>query len=231
LKPIFILRAILIACAILVIIIYFKYHGTSWPAGTEAMGCLISLIILASTLIMLWIFENKLHSYLHLRNIKLGLYIGLLWTIEIGINNILHPGLPLRDIIDNIFWGIIAFLIFIISFRDTYYDKTFSAGIKAGWWSGLASGAIACFTAMSLIVFGMSLIISDPLNIIEWSDVKNSVTDSGMSVYFAYQTLAGAIMHLVILGAIMGLILGTLGAALGKLFLNLFNHKNSLNIE
>ncbi len=38
-----------------------------------------------------------------------------------------------------------------------------------------------------------------------------------MATYFAYQTLAGALLHLVVLGAILGLILGLVGGALGKL--------------
>ena len=38
----------------------------------------------------------------------------------------------------------------------------------------------------------------------------------GMNVYFAYQTFAGGIMHLVILGAIMGLLLGIIGGFTGR---------------
>ena len=37
-----------------------------------------------------------------------------------------------------------------------------------------------------------------------------------MKVYFAYQTFAGTLMHLIILGTIMGLILGLLGGIIGK---------------
>lgn len=44
----------------------------------------------------------------------------------------------------------------------------------------------------------MPLILSDPLNIKEWSDVKATTHFPSMSVYFAYQSFAGAIMHLVI---------------------------------
>jgi hypothetical protein len=37
-----------------------------------------------------------------------------------------------------------------------------------------------------------------------------------MVVYFAYQTLAGAVLHLVVLGIIMGLLLGGVGGVLGR---------------
>jgi hypothetical protein len=50
----------------------------------------------------------------------------------------------------------------------------------------------------------------------EWSNLKASPNSPGIDVYFAYQTFAGAIMHLVILGAIMGLFLGSIGGATDK---------------
>lgn len=90
-------------------------------------------------------------------------------------------------------------------------------GIKAGFWNGLASGAVACITALILIVFGMPLILSDSLNIKDWSDVKNTTHFPSMSAYFAYQSFAEAIMHLVILDTIMGLLLGFIGGLLGKM--------------
>jgi hypothetical protein len=63
----------------------------------------------------------------------------------------------------------------------------------------------------------MKLILLDPLNIKEWSDVKMTIKTPGMDVYFAYQTLAGAIMHLFILGALLGLLLGAIGGILGRI--------------
>ncbi|MEI7661681.1 MAG: hypothetical protein WCK34_05780 [Bacteroidota bacterium] len=139
-----------------------------------------------------------------------------MWTVEIGINNILRPGLPLRDIVDNVFWASIALFILMTAIYYTRKTGKISQGIISGFWSGLSSGAVACLTALILIVFGMNLILADPLNIREWSDVKANTDFPGMAVYFAFQTLAGAIMHLVILGAVMGLILGLIGGLTGK---------------
>jgi hypothetical protein len=200
----------------LVITIFFKYRPSSWPLGKEAEACLLSLILLTATTLLLWILKDKISNDDQKRNVALGLCYGLLWTFEIGINNLVRPGLPLRDIIDNIFWAIIALLILITAFGDSYRKNDILSGIKSGFWTGLSSGAVACFSALFLIVFGMKFILLDPLNIREWNDLKAIENSQGMDVYFAYQSFAGALMHLIILGAIMGLFLGFAGGISGK---------------
>ena len=82
----------------------------------------------------------------------------------------------------------------------------------------MSSGAFACLSALLLIVFGMKLILIDPLNIKEWTDTKGSFTVPGMDIYFAYQSFAGAMIHLYILGIIMGLLLGSLGGLTANFF-------------
>jgi hypothetical protein len=176
---------------------------------------------MATSLLILWIFRDKIMDDLQKRNVALGLGFGLLWTFEIGINNLIRPGLPLRDNIDNIFWAIIASLILILAAWETYQAKKIFYGIKSGFWSGIASGSVACLTALIFVVFGMKYLLIDPLNIKEWTDIKAAENSPGMDVYFAYQTFAGGIMHLIILGAIMGLLLGTVGGFLGKTLLYL----------
>jgi hypothetical protein len=211
---------------ILVIVTYFLYRQISWPIGSEALGCLLSVMSLSSTLLIIWILRDKLINDLQKRNVTLGLWFGLLWTIEISINNLVRPGLPLRDNIDNTFWAIIALLILIAAIRDAYRTNLFLNGVISGFWSGLASGAVACLTALIFVVFGMKFILLDPLNIKEWTDIKATNNSPGMDVYFAYQTFAGAIMHLFILGAIMGLLLGIIGGTIGKL-LNLLKKESA----
>jgi hypothetical protein len=135
------------------------------------------------------------------------------------MNNVIQPRLPLRDYLDNIFWAIIALLILYVSFKDAFNERKIFAGIKAGFFSGFASGIVACITALALICFGMKLLLlKDPVNIAEWADMKNKTAYPTMASYFAYQTFAGAIMHLVFLGIVMGLLLGIIGGLLGKLF-------------
>jgi hypothetical protein len=212
----FILKSIVVTSILLVVLIYFKYRAPAFPLGLQALECLVSVIVLAATILFLWRIKLKWLNNIQNRNIGLGLCFGLLWSIEIGINNIFRPGLPLRDIVDNIFWASIAILILVTT---TYYSlktKKISQGIISGFWSGLSSGAVACITALILIVFGMNLILHDPLNIKEWSDVNANTNLPNMPVYFAFETLAGAIMHLVVLGAVMGIILGLIGGFIGK---------------
>lgn len=209
----------LIVSIILVVLTYFLYRPFLWPLGAEAAGCLISVMMLTASAYLLWKFRERFISTLQQRNVSIGLLIGILWTIEISINNFLQPDLPLRDNIDNIFFTIIAILIFINAVRDAYNTNAFYEGLKSGFWSGFASGAIACLTALIIIVFGMKYILHDPLNMKEWADVSSKVNYPGMEVYFAYQTFAGAIMHLFILGALMGIMLGVTGGLTGKLLL------------
>ena len=217
-KSTFILKAIIVASILLVVFIYLNYRGPAFPLGLEAIECLVSVVVLAATLLFLWRIKLKWLTTIRNSNVGLGLCFGLLWSIEIGINNIVRPGLPLRDIIDNVFWASIALMILITAIYYAMKKRKFTQGISSGFWTGLSSGAVACITALILIVFGMNLILLDPLNIKEWSDVKSTIAVRDMSVYFAFQTLAGAIMHLVVLGAIMGLILGSIGGAIATGF-------------
>ena len=163
-----------------------------------------------------WLLKDKIINVSQERNVALGIGIGFLWTIEICINNLIQPGLPLRDNIDDIFWVIIALLILIIAIRETYLTNRLQSGLKSGFWNGISSGAIACLTALIFIVFGMKYLLIDPINLKEWSGLNINEKSAGPDVYFAYQTFAGAIMHLVILGVIMGLFLGTIGGLIGK---------------
>ena len=75
------------------------------------------------------------------------------------MNNIIQPTLPLRDHLDNIFWIIIAVLILYASYKNAFDNKKIIAGIKAGFFSGFASGIIACLTALVIICFGMKLLL------------------------------------------------------------------------
>jgi hypothetical protein len=210
------LRLCIIVSSIFVIAIYFIYRPLSWPGGFEALGCLVSLFILVILAFLHWFFRNKSIILNQQKNISLGLTIGLLWTLEIAMNNLLQPHLPLRDIADNIFWAAIAALILVFAVIEAFKKKTVLAGIISGFWSGTGSGAIACLTALSLVVFGMHFILTDPVNLNEWSRVNKTEHYPNIQVYFAYETLAGALMHFVILGTIMGLILGIIGGVIGK---------------
>ncbi len=211
----FILKVILLISCGLSFVILFLYRGNNWPFNQQALEALIAcgIISLGTCLYILAVRKTKIGQQ---KMIKWGLYLGLLWTMEIAMNNVLQPPLPQRDIYDDLFWAIIAIVIFILSTGSSYQSNHVSDGIKTGFWSGLASGAVACLTALIVIVFGMPYILSDALNVAEWSARGASSGIPTMSVYFAYQTLAGAFLHLLVLGVGMGLLLGLLGGIQGK---------------
>lgn len=214
-----ILRISLLGSLLMVLSVFFLYRGTDWPLGVqaiEAFGAFVLLLAIDGALFfggrrMLLQGESS-----YQKSIALGLGAGLLWTAEISMNNILTPGLPLRDILDDLFWIAIALILLGASIAWTYQTNNIRIGISVGLWSGFSSGAVACLTGLIFVVIGMPLLLHDPLNLAEWSARGATSGTPNMAVYFAYQTLAGALGHLVILGAMMGGVLGLLGGALGK---------------
>ena len=212
-----ILRLILLISILLIFFVYLLYRPVKWPFGYEAAGCLISVILIASLALFLWLRRKPLIDENQKKNVALGLCFGLFWTIEISINNFIRPGIPLRDYIDDIFWAVIAISILVTAAYYAFNSDKIVNGIKSGFWTGLASGSVACLTALLMTVFGMKFILLDPLNLKEWSDLKETSGYSDISVYFAYQTFAGALGHLFVLGIVMGVILGTIGGLFGKI--------------
>jgi hypothetical protein len=212
------LAVILILSLVLSVAIYFLYRPATWPFGSEPISCLLSVISFLILLVFLNGRKENGNNNIQDDNMRFGLFIGLLWTIEISFNNFIRPGLPLRDIVDNSFWALIALLILIRSFQESFKTGRIYDGIKSGFWTGMSSGAVACLSALMLIVFGMKFLLLDPLNIKEWVDTKGPIDTQEMKIYFAYQAFAGAIMHLYVLGIIMGLLLGSFGGISGKIF-------------
>ena len=76
---------------------------------------------------------------------------------------------------------------------------------------------MACLVAQGMVVFGMALITHDPLNVQEWTAIASSSGAPSMAAYFAFETLAGALLHLIVLGTLMGLLLGGVGGLVGGL--------------
>lgn len=145
----------------------------------------------------------------------LGVVLGLLWVVEISINNFVAPPLPARDHIDNGFFVVIALTILAGALTRAYRDGRIMRGIESGIWSGFVSGLFACCAPLLLVVGGMAVITADPLNVTEWA-VRSSLSRApSMAAYFAFETMAGAILHLVVLGLLMGALLGTIGGLLG----------------
>ena len=210
------LLAFLLYCTALVTIVALLYGYNSQALVVSAVAFCILLVVDA----FLWRFQQRVsragYPGVSRQAIQIGMAIGLLWVIEISINNFIAPPLPARDTIDNLFWAAIAILIFMHALLCAYRANRFRSGLEAGFWSGSVSGALACGMALSMIVFGMHWITQDPLNITEWAARGAGVSAPGMAAYFAFETLAGALLHLVVLGTLMGLLLGGLAGLIGK---------------
>ncbi|MGE5072145.1 MAG: hypothetical protein ACM3MF_01845 [Anaerolineae bacterium] len=192
-------------------------YGYGPQSSLEAAGACVVLLIAAG---LLWFYRRRASRGAFgpgfQRLLEAGALLGLMWVIEIAINNILAPPLPARDIIDNLFWALIALILFGLSIFYAYRANSVSRGLQAGIWAGSISGLIACSAALILVVFGMQLLLNDPLNVAEWSSDRLVTSAPSMASYFAFETLAGALSHLVLLGLIMGALLGGIGGGVGK---------------
>ena len=164
------------------------------------------------------------HRSLGLRS---GVAAGALWVVEIGINNIAAPPNPPRDRIDNAFWAAVAIVILGASIRRAYTSRRIGDGIRTGAWSGFVSGLMACCTGLTIIAFGMPLLLHDPLNIAEWAARGATSGAPTMAAYYALESLAGAMGHLTVLGVVMGAMLGVIGGVLAKAA-RLFNRPKSV---
>ncbi|MBV9849081.1 MAG: hypothetical protein JO250_05265 [Armatimonadetes bacterium] len=74
------------------------------------------------------------------RSAAAGLLLGVLWVIEIGINNVLAPPLPGRDILDDVFWAVIALGILLVAGVAAYGAGRLRAGVEAGAWAAWPAG-------------------------------------------------------------------------------------------
>jgi len=102
--------------------------------------------------------------------ILIGLVLGLLWAIEIGINNFIAPPLPARDIITSLLGSHRACDPWPLAlWRARQTGQPACVPLKPGPGGGFASGLVACLAALAMIVFRHGFITSDPLNLAEWS--------------------------------------------------------------
>lgn len=202
--------------ALLVLVIALQYSYNKLTIAASGVG---GLGLLALT-IFLWRYGQRLSRQGQPRVIShasvIGAILGGLWIVEISINNFIAPPLPARDRLDDGIWACIALAIFVFAGFYAYATGSVRTGLVAGAWSGLVSGAIACWMALALIVFGMYFITHDPLNVAEWTARGATNHAPTMAAYFAYETFAGAFLHLIGLGLLMGGLLGIGGGLLGK---------------
>ncbi|HWB25648.1 MAG TPA: hypothetical protein VG738_09220 [Chitinophagaceae bacterium] len=216
-SPVSILKNILVASLVMVVLAYGLYAAPWKPFGLQAAACLAAAICIAGAVVVVARLRKPLLVPPARNDVSAGLYTGLLWTVEIGMNNIIQPELPLRDTLDDCFWAVIALVILYLAIRRAMQSGKLMAGIYSGFITGLATGAVACTTGLLLVCFGMHLLTTDPANIAEWADIGIKSGYPGIAEYFAFQTMAGALLHLIALGVVMGALLGMIGGCTGWL--------------
>jgi hypothetical protein len=206
---------------VLVGVTLLRYRGNAQSAtGYLGLGLAgIGTLLVAGLLLALP--ATRTHSAEGARTLSngvvLGVVLGILWILEINYNNIFTPPIAVRDPVDNVFWAVIALAIFVQAFLAAFRTQRFFRGVQAGFWSGTVSGLVACLMGLALVVFLLRLVTADPVSLQEWNELGRSSGAPDIATYFAYETLAGALLHLFVLGAIMGVLLGVLGGGLGRI--------------
>ena len=71
-----------------------------------------------------------------------------------------------------------------------------------------------------LVTVWMPFLLRDPININEYAVRGTAEHSPDMATYFAYETMSGAVGHLIVLGIAMGVILGALAGLLARLWTN-----------
>ena len=210
--------------AALVVAVLIRYPGNTRTAA-EYIGLGAVAIIIFLTL-GIWAAWRLAHSTTRLdlaaaRRLGStgGVILGMLWVIEISFNNFVPPDISTggaRGVVDNGIWALIAVSMIVLAAVCAVRSRRFMAGVYAGFWSGLVSGLIASLMALLLVVFWLQFVLRDPLSMQEWAERQTESGAPNMATYFAYETLAGALLHLVLLGLIMGGLMGVIGGCIGR---------------
>ena len=209
--------AILLLAGAMLLAILLRYPSDARHHNMASIG--LGLIAVSAILSLLLGSKRPLAGQGKPLGVRIGVLTGLMWVIEISFNNFVDPSISTgraRFYVDNGFWAAIALAILISSLATAFKARNITDALRVGLWSGYISGVISCLMALSLVLFGMRFLLRDPINISEYATRASGAPPAGMASYFAYETMAGALGHLFVLGVIMGLLLGTLGGIIGR---------------
>jgi hypothetical protein len=206
---------------VLVVATLLAYPGTPATAGRYlayggiALGLLLAVaggILRGSTR-----FLRQADGFTFPWGAGVGAVLGLAWVVEISFNNFVPPeiSVPGRGWVDNGIWAAISLATVVLGAWGARRTGRITTGVWLGVWSGLASGLIACLMGLLLIVAAMPFLLRDPYNVAEWAARGPASGAPDLPTYLAYETLAGALGHLVALGIVAGALLGGLGGLVG----------------
>ena len=119
-RPVYALLGTLLLSAVLVLGIALEYAYDASSRIAAAAGFAVLLVTLAGTWRITRATRNDAAPTPLDAMTRLGLLLGMLWVIEIGINNVIAPPLPGRDTIDDLFWGLIALGVLAASVASAF---------------------------------------------------------------------------------------------------------------
>jgi hypothetical protein len=151
----------------------------------------------------------------------LGIGLGLLWMVEIGVNNVFPAdriALGSRDAIDDAIWALISLLTLGAGAVAARRAGSVAAGTSIGLWSGIVSGLLAYLGALLVAVLFPGAAERDPdlLSKFPASGYPDLPTDAAYSLIGPWP-IGGGAAHLWLLGIGAGLLLGALGGLIGSI--------------
>jgi hypothetical protein len=118
----------------------YSYDAVSVAASWAGFLILLALIGLLGILLAWPRLRQILSGADH--SITLGMILGLLWVVEISINNFVAPPLPARDIVDDAFWAIIGLSILVFACVSAQRaDQIRAGGDGESYQAGQPAGA------------------------------------------------------------------------------------------
>jgi hypothetical protein len=210
---------------LLVAVAMVRYPGGGEMASQYLAEGTIALLILAG--LIAWLLRWGIRASetdvtgAARRGMIAGSIMGIFWVFEIAFNNLVPRNIATesaRFVVQNGIWALIALGMLAIGVAPARRLGRVTAGAVAGFWSGLVSGLIACVMGLVVVVFWLDQVLSDPFSIQEWAERGPASGAPDMATYFAYQTMGGDILHLLVLGVAMGALLGLIGGLIGWAF-------------
>lgn len=184
----------------------------------EASVVAVSAILLA---IGVWWLSRRSdvpdQSLVRRLGLGVGLFLGGVWIVEIGLNNLTPPSwatAATRGVLDNAVWAFVGLATAGFAAFAASTTGRFRTGLRVGVWSGVGSGVGAALGGALLLAFFRWSVERDPLMMSEYARLGAGFD---FPAYVTKETMAGVGGHLWVIGVAQGALLGAIGAALGWL--------------
>jgi hypothetical protein len=158
-----------------------------------------------------------------------GLLIGSMWVVQILFGNLGDTSVlgNLRTfhfhayhvVGWSLIWGALAFTL-LSGFYTAYRTGNVRSALRVAVWSGLIGGAIALVTGMGMTALFFNALSHSPSDLAEFARSG----DPSFAHYLYMDTLGGG-LNLLWIGPALGVVLGSAGAAAGRLF-----HQKTLDL-